>query len=91
MHGTGTDHREERAERAIDLSPAAIARHPALTVREKLELLEDMKLQLDAAPQSSAALGFGTPEVDRAIDELRVQVEAGRTPATPMPVPGGRH
>jgi hypothetical protein len=89
MHSASIGQNERRAERrasrAIDLSPMAIARHPALTVREKLDMLDDIKLQLDSDMASTAALGFGIAEVDAAISELRQRAYTGRTPATPMP------
>ncbi|SFZ86246.1 hypothetical protein SAMN02983003_3424 [Devosia enhydra] len=64
--------------RAIDLSPKAIVQHNALTVREKIELLEDIRLQLGGDVADGAA-EFGTADIDKALGELRQMAATGKT------------
>ena len=77
MHEARTG-RNDVPRRAIDLSPRAIVRHHALTLREKIELLEDLRLQLGGDLAGGTA-DFGTSDIDAAIRELHQSAASGRT------------
>jgi hypothetical protein len=64
--------------RPARFTPDEIARHRLFTAREKLDLLERLRVEI-AAHGPGTRIGFGPVDVDRAIAALREDVEGGRT------------
>lgn len=79
------DSAENRTGARQGLSPMEIAGHPLFTVREKLDLLAELRAGLDDSAAMADGLGFTAAEVDAAIAAVRQQVvdglEAGIMPA----------
>lgn len=57
--------------------PLQIAHNPALTAREKLDLLTRLRAEVMGALEDSRDLGVTPGEIDQAIDEVRLDVENG--------------
>jgi hypothetical protein len=57
--------------------PLQIAHHPALTAREKLDLLTRLKVEVTGALENSEDLGLTPGEIDQAIGEVKLDVENG--------------
>lgn len=71
---------EELQDRTSDqtaLMPLQIAHNPLLTAREKLDLLTRLRAEVTGALENSRDLGLSPGEIDRAIDEVKLDVENG--------------
>lgn len=71
---------EELQDRTSDqtaLMPLQIANNPLLTAREKLDLLTRLRAEVTGALENSRDLGLSPGEIDRAIDEVKLDVENG--------------
>jgi hypothetical protein len=71
------DSAESRAGGRDALSPMQIAHHPLFTAREKIEMLEEMKIGLSGPDLDVDGLGFSPEEIDEAIQEIKVEVQNG--------------
>jgi hypothetical protein len=56
-----------------------IAHNPYLTVFEKLEMLDDLKFEIEAAHARGEQASLSEEEIDEAIEELKLQAERGRS------------
>lgn len=61
------------------LSPNYIARHRLFTAREKIDLLEELRVGVVMAAAGDVDPGFSTWEIDHAIDDVRRSVVRGET------------
>jgi hypothetical protein len=57
--------------------PLQIAHNQSLTARERLDLLNRLKAEVTGALENSEDLGLSPSEIDRAIDEVKLDVENG--------------
>ena len=71
------DDLQARAGDHTALMPIQIAHNPALTAREKLDLLTRLRAQVTGALENSQDLGLSPGEIDQAIDEVKLDVENG--------------
>lgn len=70
------DSAKDRAGGSERISPMQVAHHPLFTAREKLDLLQQLKLEAMAdAPRPA---GFSAEEVDAAIQEVKLGVQSGQ-------------
>jgi hypothetical protein len=70
------DSMESRAGGGDRVSPMRIAHHTLLTVREKLELLQELKAGVTT--DREAEVGFSAEEIDEAIQEVKLGVQQGQ-------------
>ncbi len=68
---------EYRAEDQSGPMPLQIAHNPALTAREKLDLLTRLRAEVMGALENSQDLGLTPGEIDQAIGEVKLDVENG--------------
>jgi hypothetical protein len=61
------------------LSPGYIARHRLFTAREKIDLLEELRVGVVCALASEVDPGFSPSEIDRAIDQVRRSAARGES------------
>ena len=73
----GFDGPNQQADRQDGISPGAIAHNDLFTAKEKIELLSQMKADLTVAQQEGLEPAFSLEEIDRAIAEVRQDIEEG--------------
>jgi hypothetical protein len=73
----GFDGPNQQADRQDGISPSAIAHNDLFTAKEKIELLSQMKADLTVAQQEGLEPAFSLEEIDRAIAEVRQDIEEG--------------
>jgi hypothetical protein len=61
------------------LSPHYIARHRLFTAREKIALLEELRVGVVCALASEVDPGFTPDEIDRTIDQIRTSMARGES------------
>lgn len=70
------DSAKDRAGGSARISPMQVAHHPLFTAREKLDLLQQLKLEATAADAGESA--FSAEEIDEAIQEVKLGVQTGQ-------------
>ena len=73
----GLDSPDEHASQRDSVSPGVIAHNDLFTAKEKIELLNQMKADLTVAQQEGLEPAFSLEEIDRAIADVRHDVEDG--------------
>ena len=68
---------EYRADDHSAPMPFQIAHNPALTPREKLDLLTRLRAEVTGALENSEDLGLTPGEIDQAINEVKLDVDKG--------------
>jgi len=63
--------------------PVKIARHTALTAKEKIEMLHDLKAKATGVTASGAPAGLDPQHIDAAIEEVRISAQQGEHPFVP--------
>lgn len=63
--------------------PAKIARHTALTAKEKIEMLHDLKAKATGVTETGAPAGLDPQHIDAAIEEVRISAQQGEHPFVP--------
>lgn len=63
-------------------TPMEIAQNSLFTAREKLDLLNEIKIEVSGAQVRNADLGFAPEEVDDAIAEVRLRAQRGEQTRT---------
>jgi hypothetical protein len=71
------DSDKNRAGGRDGLTPMQIAHHPLFTAREKIKLLQELKAEVTGVEPNAQHLGFSPEEIDEAIAEVRLGVQAG--------------
>lgn len=62
------------------VTPMRIAHHTLLTVREKLDLLHELKAEVTT--DREAEVGFSAEEIDEAIRDVKLDVQRGQGTGT---------
>ena len=70
------DSAENRAGGGDRISPMQIAHNPLFTAREKLDLLQQLKLEVTADDHDR--VGFSPEEIDEAIQDVKLGVQSGQ-------------
>lgn len=70
------DSAENRAGGSDRISPMQIAHNPLFTAREKLDLLQQLKLEVTA--HDGRQVGFSAEEIDEAIQDVKLGVQSGQ-------------
>lgn len=76
------DSLRDRAGGRAHLAPMEIAHHTLLTAREKIELLDDLKMRSTACEKVADGYGYSAEEVDAAIAEVRMGTQNGEPTRT---------
>ena len=72
-----SDGQGEQDSRQESVSPSAIAHNDLFTAKEKIELLSQMKADLQVAQQEGLEPAFSLDAIDQAIAEVRRDIEGG--------------
>jgi hypothetical protein len=70
------DSAENRAGGSDRISPMQIAHNPLFTAREKLDLLQQLKIEVTA--NDNGRVGFSPEEIDEAIQDVKLGVQSGQ-------------
>jgi len=69
------DSLRERMGGSDNLSPMQIAHHTLFTAKEKIDLLQQLKAEVNGANANGNEVGFSADEIDAAISEVRQGVQ----------------
>ena len=61
-------------------SPMQIAHNPLFTVREKIDLLNELKAEVTGEAANPDNLAYDPAEIDAAIEEIKLEVQRGERP-----------
>jgi hypothetical protein len=61
-------------------SPMQIAHNPLFTVREKIDLLNELKAEVTGEAANPDDLAYDPAEIDAAIEEIKLEVQRGERP-----------
>ena len=61
-------------------SPMQIAHNPLFTVREKIDLLNELKAEVTGEASNPDDLAYDPAEIDAAIEEIKLEVQRGERP-----------
>ena len=67
---------------AQTFTPMEIARNDLFTVKEKLELLHQLKAKGTGITEIGAPVGFSPEEIEAAIEDVRLSAQVGESPFT---------
>ena len=79
-----SDSLNEGTARPDGVRPMDIAHNDRFTAKEKIELLNQLKADITVAQQEGREPGIALEEIDRAIAEVRQDIEGGHGPETPL-------